>query len=205
MIRPASRAAGVLRSLRLRLYSAWVRRRFRSLESLLDPRVDFTNPQFVSIGAGTTIHRGTWIYAICNDGARKAVFEPSIEIGSKCIIGRNGYITCTNRLVIEDGAFIMSSVLITDTIHGYYDPEVPIVQQPVVSRGPVVIGSGSWIGVGACIIGSVRIGRNSVVGANAVVTRDVPDLSVVGGVPARLVKQYDPAREAWVHVEDNES
>ena len=66
-------------------------------------------------------------------------------------------------------------------------------------QGGVKIGSGTWIGVHAVIVGAVTIGRNCVVAANAVVTKDVPDYSVVGGVPAKIIKQYDLKLGRWVH------
>jgi acetyltransferase-like isoleucine patch superfamily enzyme len=68
-----------------------------------------------------------------------------------------------------------------------------------VGGGGVKIGSGTWIGVHAVIVGAVTIGRNCVVAANAVVTKDVPDYSVVGGVPAKIIKQYDLKLVRWVH------
>lgn len=66
----------------------------------------------------------------------------------------------------------------------------------------VEIGSGCWIGKNAVIVGNVRIGRNSVVGANSVVNRDVPDYCVVAGAPAVVVKRYDAILGSWVKVTD---
>jgi acetyltransferase-like isoleucine patch superfamily enzyme len=62
----------------------------------------------------------------------------------------------------------------------------------VFFKGPVVIEDGVWIGEGACILPGVRIGRHAIVGANAVVTRDVPPYTIVGGVPARPLKTLPP-------------
>jgi acetyltransferase-like isoleucine patch superfamily enzyme len=58
----------------------------------------------------------------------------------------------------------------------------------VFSKGPVIIEDGVWIGEGACVLPGVRVGRFAIVGANAVVTRDVPPYTVVGGVPARPIR-----------------
>ncbi|MEY2432109.1 MAG: hypothetical protein QOC92_1834, partial [Acidimicrobiaceae bacterium] len=60
------------------------------------------------------------------------------------------------------------------------------------------IENGAWIGVGAAIVGNVRVGRNAVVGANAVVTRDVDDFTVVAGNPARVVRRYHDGNWQWV-------
>lgn len=175
-----------------------VRRRFRRLDSHLDRRVDVTNPQYISIGRGVSIRPYTWLYAITNDRDRLGVFRPSIEIGDYCSIGRFCHITASNRVQIEDHVLIAEGVFIADNIHGYEDIAVPIIEQPLVSRGPVVIGSGTWVGNGARIMGTVRIGRNCVIGANAVVTKNVPDYCVVVGVPGRIVRRYDATAQQWV-------
>ncbi len=192
-----------LQNLRKRLYTASVRKHFRSLESYLDPDVEITNPQFISIGRNTLLRPYTWLYAITNDHERAGAFQPRLEIGSNCVIGRFCYITCSNQVTIEDSALIMESVLITDSVHEYTDIDTPVNNQPLLSRGPIIIGAGSWIGVGARIVGRVRIGRNSVVGANAFVNRDVPDYCVVAGIPAQIVRRYDPASGQWKNVRES--
>jgi acetyltransferase-like isoleucine patch superfamily enzyme len=63
----------------------------------------------------------------------------------------------------------------------------------------VTIGDGAWIGENACVIGA-SVGKNAVIGANAVVTQDVPDFSVAVGVPARIIKRYNPSSQCWEKV-----
>jgi acetyltransferase-like isoleucine patch superfamily enzyme len=186
-----------IRNLKVKAYTLSVRHRFRQLNSHLDPRVDITNPQFISIGRGVVIRPYTWIYAITNDRGHRGVFNPSIQIGDGCSIGRFCHLTCSNQVVLEDHVFITEGVLITDSIHGYEDITTPIIEQPLMSLGPIIIGCGSWIGNGARIIGKVRIGRNCIIGANAFVNKDVPDYCMVAGVPGRIVKQYDPTARQW--------
>jgi acetyltransferase-like isoleucine patch superfamily enzyme len=185
------------RNVQVKLYTALVRSRFKRLSTYLDPRVDIVHPEFVTIGTGTNIRPYTYIYAITEYQDYEAKYTPSIVIGNNCSIGRFCYITCSNLIVIENDVFIMESVLITDSGHSYVDINTPIIYQPIVSNGPVIIGAGSWIGAGAKIIGKLKIGSNCVVAANAVVTRDVPDYCVVAGVPARVVKQYNPDTQTW--------
>ena len=76
---------------------------------------------------------------------------------------------------------------------------IPVIKQGVTSRGAVVIGEGTWIGENANVL-SCKVGRNCVVGANAVVISDIPDCSVAVGVPARVVKRYDPVEKRWTKV-----
>jgi acetyltransferase-like isoleucine patch superfamily enzyme len=95
-----------------------------------------------------------------------------------------------------------------DHNHAYEDPEVPILQQGVTEGGRVRIGEGSWIGHGAAILcsrGELTIGRHCVISANSVVMRSIPDYSVVFGIPAVVIRQYDPIRRAWYKGRGNSS
>jgi acetyltransferase-like isoleucine patch superfamily enzyme len=91
---------------------------------------------------------------------------------------------------IGDDVYTGMNVYITDQNHGYEDLNLPIgVQAP--SEKPVTIGPGSWIGSGAVVLPGARIGAHVVVGANSVVRGEIPDHSVVVGVPGRVVRRHD--------------
>jgi acetyltransferase-like isoleucine patch superfamily enzyme len=165
--------------------------------------VEIKNPQFITIGSGVSIRPYVWIYAITDDWELKGVFVPSIEIGNYCSIGRFCHITGSNQVILEDDVLIGEGVLIHDSNHGYEDITTPIIKQPLVSRGPIVIGKGTWIGNGAKVVGKVSIGRNCVVGANAFVNGDVPDYCMVVGAPARIVKRFDPESGQWLAVNES--
>jgi acetyltransferase-like isoleucine patch superfamily enzyme len=88
-----------------------------------------------------------------------------------------------------------------DHNHAFEDVNVPIKDQGITPGGTITIEEGCWIGFGAAIVcgkGDLVIGKHSVIGANAVVTRSIPENSVVTGNPARVVKQFDPAKGEWV-------
>ena len=85
--------------------------------------------------------------------------------------------------------------------HAHEDITLPIKHQGITAGGRIRIEQGCWIGRGAAIVcsqGELVLGRNSVVAVNAVVTRSFPPYSVIVGNPARAVKQFDPAKRAWV-------
>ena len=122
-------------------------------------------------------------------------FSPRITIGDRVSINYDCHIGCVNEITIGNDVLLASRVYISDHSHGaqdYHDIVVPPSERKVVSKGPVIIEDGVWIGEGACILPGVRIGRYAIVGANAVVTRDVPPYTIVGGVPARTLKTVSP-------------
>lgn len=186
--------------IRVKIFTFLVRGQFAKLESGLDPKVDFTNPEFISIGKGTSIRPYSWIFAIKGDKSGNK-FSPLLSIGNHCSIGRFCHITCSQEVVIEDSVFLTEGVLITDSIHGYKEVNTPVIDQPLISKGPLRIGAGTWIGNGARIVGKVQIGKNCVIAANTLLSNTViPDFSVVSGVPGKIVKSYDQIRKEWVNI-----
>jgi len=121
---------------------------------------------------------------------------PVLALGDRCVIGRGSHIVAHQSVVIGEDVFAGPYVYITDQNHGYTDPSVPIGRQPPVNDA-VSIGSGTWLGAGAIVLPGARIGRNVVVAAGAVVRGEVPDHSVVAGVPARVVRSYVPG-DGWI-------
>jgi acetyltransferase-like isoleucine patch superfamily enzyme len=93
-------------------------------------------------------------------------------------------------------------VYISDANHGYVDRDEPVGRQFAAPR-PVRVGSGSWLGHGALVLGGATIGDHVVVGAGAVVTGDLPDYSVAVGNPARVIRRYVTG-EGWVRVADED-
>jgi acetyltransferase-like isoleucine patch superfamily enzyme len=116
---------------------------------------------------------------------------PVLQIGDRCVIGRGSHIVAHYSLVIGDDVFTGPYVYITDQNHGYADPEVPIGRQMPLNAA-VRIGSGSWLGAGAVVLPGADIGRNVVIAAGSVVRGTVPDRCVAAGVPARVVRSYQP-------------
>lgn len=147
----------------------------------------------ISIGRGTQIQYKTWLEARPLTGAEKA----ELIIGDGCAIGHFNEIYSTKSIVIEDKVLTADRVYISDNLHGYENPSRPVIDQPVRQVGTVRIGEGSWLGTGVCVMGA-SIGKHCVIGANAVVTKDIPDYSVAVGAPARIVKRYNAEIGCWV-------
>lgn len=115
--------------------------------------------------------------------------EPVLRLGDRCVIGRGSHIVAHHSIEIGDDVFTGPYVYITDQNHSYADIDVPVGRQWPVNSS-VRIGAGSWLGTGAVILPGANIGRNVVVAAGAVVRGAVPDYAVVGGVPARVIREY---------------
>ncbi len=148
------------------------------------------NERYIRIGAHTMI--GPYVSLSAGMAPGQAmVSDPVVSIGDRTLIGRGSHIVGHFSIEIGDDIQTGPYVYITDQNHVYEDPDVPIGRQwPVESS--VVIGSGSWLGTGVVVLPGARIGRNVVVGAGSVVTDELPDCSVAVGVPAKVVKRYEP-------------
>lgn len=113
----------------------------------------------------------------------------TVRIGKGSEIGERCRISIANSLEIGEKVLLSPNVYITDCDHEYRNVEVPVIDQGIVQKGQKVsIGEGSYIGINAVIVGNVNIGKHCVIGANSVVTKDVPDYCVAVGCPARVIK-----------------
>lgn len=126
--------------------------------------------------------------------------EAHISMGNNIHIARNIQISCANSVMLCSDIVIGPYVFITDHNHKFEDPEIPIKDQGISihKNARIEIGSGSWIGTKATIIGNVRIGKHCVIGANSVVTKDIPDYCVAVGIPAKVVRKYDSGTGKWI-------
>jgi acetyltransferase-like isoleucine patch superfamily enzyme len=148
------------------------------------------NERYIHIGTGTMIGPGVTLSAGMVPG-QECITDPVVRIGDRCLIGKGSGIVGHLRIEIGDDVWTGHHVYITDQNHGYTDVDLPISRQTMPER-PVSIGDGSWLGHGAVVLPGATIGRHVVIGANSVVTGDIPDFSVAVGVPARVIRHHDP-------------
>lgn len=121
-------------------------------------------------------------------------FSPKLEIGNNSSMGDDGHITCINHIKIGNNVLMGRKVFITDNAHGASKLEllsIPPNLRPLHSKGPIIIEDNVWIGEMVCIMPGVTIGYGSIIGANAVVTKDIPPYCVAVGNPAQIIKQLN--------------
>lgn len=140
-----------------------------------------TNTGRVRIGKGVSIRKGARIEVVRDGGA--------IEIGDGTSIQFDFHCGAANQVVIGKDVLIAGRVYISDHDHVFDHCELPPRLCRDLVSSPVIIEDGVWLGEGCVVLKGVRIGRRSVVGANAVVTKSVPDGCVVCGVPAKIVRR----------------
>lgn len=168
-------------------YIAAVRGSFASWgrDSRIGRGARLISPHLIAVGDGVSIGEQAWLNAKDDRGDR----SPTLRIGNGSYIGRFVQINAWRSVMIGRDVLIADRVFISDADHRYDDPEIPIRCQGDEFSAEVSLGDGCWIGIGAVILPGVVIGRNAIVAANAVVTRSIPDRSVAGGVPARIIAQ----------------
>jgi acetyltransferase-like isoleucine patch superfamily enzyme len=159
------------------------------------PANTILNERYIRIGDGTMIGPQVTLSAGMVPG-QKCLTESVVRIGDRCLIGKGSGIVGHLSIDIGNDVWTGHNVYITDQNHGYDDITRPISQQTMPEQ-PVVIGDGSWLGFGTVVLPGARIGRHVTVGANSVVTGDLPDYCVAAGVPAAVIRRYIDG-QGWV-------
>lgn len=164
--------------------------------SFVVPPARVTSPDCIEIGDDVVILEHAWLSVVrAVDGV-----TPRLSIGNRVRIGRFAHVACVGEIVIEDDVLTADGIFLGDTYHGYEDPSLPVSAQPMAEPEPVVIRRGAFLGIRAVVLQGVTVGENAYVAAGAVVTRDVPDRTVVAGNPARPVRRWDPDAGDWLRV-----
>jgi acetyltransferase-like isoleucine patch superfamily enzyme len=178
-----------LRSIQIQLHTALQRWRFAhwGSRSRLEYPSKLTSPHLVTVGNHVHICANAWLNAKDDRGDG----QPTLRIGDGTYIGRMVQINAWRQVDIADNVLIGDRVLIIDADHYFNRSDLPILAQGDGFKGPVRLLEGCWIAAGAVILPGVTIGRNAVVASNAVVTRDVPERTVAGGVPAKIFRQLN--------------
>ena len=176
------------------IYTSWISRNFNFFGkgSLINPNCSLWGGEYISIGEKCIISSGAVLTAWDKHGDDK--FTPRVIIGNNVSIGSDCHISAINLIKIGDNVLTGKKVTIIDNSHGKSELlsiSTPPALRALFSKGPIHIDNGVWIGDKVTILSNVHIGKNSIIGANSVVTQDVPPNCIVGGIPAKIIKMIE--------------
>lgn len=123
---------------------------------------------------------------------------PELTIGNGCVFGEYNHITAVNRIIIGENLLTGRFVLITDNSHGSFAKEELYIHpssRQIFSKGEVIIGNNVWLGDKVSILPGVHIGDGCVIGANSVVTHDIPPYCMAAGIPAVVIRRPKPLED----------
>ena len=171
---------------------------FRKLgeKSTLCMPISINGAKFMTIESGVYIKSNSWLLAIDNQENSNI---DKLTIGAKTYIGRNAHIVALKGVHISKNVLISDNVYLADNYHHFENGNTPYKNQGVGFKKEVLVGEGSWLGENVCVI-SAQIGKQCIIGANSVVTKDIPDYSMAVGSPAKVIKKFDQTTNSWVAV-----
>jgi acetyltransferase-like isoleucine patch superfamily enzyme len=174
------------------LLARWLWLKLRHRGRLQTDGLCFICPRVkLELGPDATLRIGRWAWI--GHGCKIRVHEGEVEIGAKTVMGQECTISAYQHVSIGRECILADRVMLIDFDHGVTEVERPIRLQGIYKRD-VRVANNVWIGYGACVLRGVGVGENSVVGTNAVLTRDVPENAIVGGVPARVIRMRQAPR-----------
>jgi acetyltransferase-like isoleucine patch superfamily enzyme len=180
--------------LKAQMYYRFLFKKFGHKSIIYNPMF-ICNADCVEIGENVSIRDGVRLQAIRDAYGR----TPILAIGSNTLIEQGVQIVCHNRITIGQDVSIAGRCAIVDVTHPYRDIGVGNIGNLIADEDSFVeIEDGAFVGYGAVILPNVRVGKRAVIGANAVVTCDVPAFTVVAGVPATIVRVYSQELQQWV-------
>lgn len=173
-------------------YTALLRSSFRTFgrHSKICPPLRLHGAQGITIGHGVFLDRGCWLQYLGED--RPSGADRGLVIGDDVNFSGSAVISAAESVVIENAVTLARGVFVADHDHRFDAGDVPIGDQGITDPRPVRIGYGSWLGQNVVVTSGVTIGRFVTVGANSVVTRDLPDHAVAVGAPATVLRIVTP-------------
>ena len=158
---------------------------------MVKPKID--GKKNIYIGSKVFVNHQVWLACLPLTGNKNC----RLTIGDGTYIGRFCHLYATSKIDIGVKVLIADRVYIADNLHEFSDIKVPVIDQGVRQTNEVRIGDGAWLGENVSVIGA-SVGKQSVIGANSVVTKDIPDYCIAVGAPARIIKRYSFEKQEWL-------
>jgi acetyltransferase-like isoleucine patch superfamily enzyme len=149
----------------------------------------------VRLGKNSVLSQDCWL----NVNHRSAG-DIAIDIGDHCFIGRRNFFSSGQRIVIGHYVLTANDCHFLGSSHIVSDPLKPYISTGTTDTDTIVVGHNTFLGAGARVLGHVQIGHGCIIGASALVTRDVPPFSQVAGFPATVRRRFSFLRQEWVEI-----
>ena len=136
----------------------------------------------LEVGEGTLFEPQVWI---------TAPGEARVRIGQGCFLNIGVMVAAHELVEIGDHCMFANGCFVTDASHRFDDPDKPVTWQGFTTKGPTKIHDNVWCGANVVVTSGVTVGERCVIGANSVVTQDLPARTICAGAPAKVLKEID--------------
>lgn len=172
-------------------------------KTVIRPPRQIDGKEYIVIGNNSIIEGEAWISAYTSYEFSNQKFTPHISIGSDVFLGKYAIITAIDKVIIGDNVQVADSLFVSDHAHDpHIEIGVSIRKRKLVSKGPVIIGDFTGIGIRVTIMPGVTLGKYCLIGAHSVVTKSFNDYSMIAGNPAKLIKIFSPEENKWKFPEE---
>lgn len=161
--------------------------------------VNIENGRYISLGDKVFLEKNVTL-KVLEEFSNYGFRIPNLKIDSGVLVGKGTIIAAAKFIHIKKDVLIASNCYIGDHDHEYSNINIPVRDQGYKNVKEVVIEEGAWIAANVTICSGVTVGKNSVIGANSVVTQDIPPYSLALGLPAKVVKRYNSTTKKWEKV-----
>ena len=168
------------------------------------------NPTYMFLGDNISLGPGSFLLALTHYPTPSMKhpdkeqpiqkFKPKITIGDRVTSTAGLQIAAMCDITIENDVLFATNIYITDGQHGYKHANEAYKFQKMSGIAPIRIKEGCWIGQNVIILPGVTIGKFSIIGANSIVTKNIPDRCIAVGTPAKVIKKWDTEKKQWVSV-----
>ena len=166
----------------------------------IDKSVHVLGWDSISIGENCIIGENSWL----NVNNKLHNFK-SVEIEDNCYIGKRVTISSAKKIYIKSYSLIADDCKLLGANHNYDNPLEPYAMTGASDTEIISIGVNVWIGNSTCLVGNLKIGHGSIIGAGSVVTKDIPPFCIAVGNPCRVIKRFNFDKMSWMTIEDEEN
>ena len=176
-------------------WRSYIKNLFRKNGSQIKKTDELLNPQFVNVGRNTLIFEHSRI--MCYKKYCNKEYAPSLVFGNNVIVGPHFTAVISDRCSIGDNTMIAHNVSIITSNHGTDISSDKCFREQDLQTKEIFIGNNCWVGCNVVFLPGSRVGDNCVVAAGAIVNKQFPDNSLIGGVPAKVLKRFNTDKKEW--------